>query len=161
MSAGRDIAAVVFAVAAAASGCHVDPPLPPVATCTEVADHVYALLEPKSSHTRAIRDAMEHHCDADRWSERTRNCIAEEPALDARHGCRETLTASQRGHLDAALAALSTAMGPESTARSSLPGCPVAVAECVAVCAALDHIADCQQLPALARSAQKESCQSR
>src|SRR5579884_579410 len=156
----RDKRAIVVAVAAASAvaGCHVDPPLPPVATCAEVADHVYALLPAKSSRSRAVRDAMEHRCDADHWSERTRNCIAEEPALDSRRGCRETLTASQRTQLDAALSAISTALAPaQATTRFAAALCPMGVPECVELCVALDRFADCKKLPAQARETLKQS----
>jgi hypothetical protein len=140
--------------AAGAVGCHVDPPPAPVPTCSEVADHVYALL-PKSGRATAIRDAMEHRCDADFWSERTRSCIAEEPALDASHKCRDTLTAPQRAQLDAALAAIATE--PTVPKGFAPMPCPAQVSECIAVCAGFDRLAACQNLPPNAREMMRQS----
>jgi hypothetical protein len=123
-----------------------------VASCNEVADHVYALIEPKNHRARAIRDTFERRCDGDRWSERARSCIAEEPALDARRGCREsTLTATQRKQLDGALAAITTT--PATTVRDqAVEACPVvAVQECAEYCDALVMLANCQRMPPSAR----------
>ena len=116
-----------------------------------MADHVLVLLQARgaSSHSREVRDAMEHRCDVDRWSERTRSCIAEEPALDARRGCRETLTTAQRAALDHALAALESAPGatvaqvPAETAACS--GAPVPA--CEDYCRGLMLLASCDKLP--------------
>ncbi len=150
-----DVIAVVAVVAEL--GCHVDPPLPPVPSCPEVASHVYALMSPGGAHARAVAATMERRCDVDFWSERTRTCLAEEPALDGQHKCRDTLTAPQRTQLATALAALDA---PAATSVSAItdPDCPpTVVEECAAVCDALAQVAQCYDMAPQARVMLKQS----
>jgi hypothetical protein len=139
-----DVIAVVAVLAA--TGCHVDPPLPPVPSCGEAAAHVDALHHADGAYARGVRATLERRCEVDHWSERTRTCIADEATLDGNHKCRDTLTIPQRTQLDAALAALATpTVSARPLADAECP--PTVVEECAAVCDALGRVAQCPGMP--------------
>nr|HEX4315525.1 hypothetical protein [Kofleriaceae bacterium] len=145
-------AAVVAALAVAS--CHLDAPPPPVVSCSEMSDHVLALLQPKDGHAHALRDTLEHRCTADHWSERTRTCIAEEPALDAKRGCRDTLTPPQRAMLERALVELDAAPGATvpSQVSADFEACAGApIPACVEYCRGLMTLAACDKVPQATR----------
>jgi hypothetical protein len=150
--AGAD--SVVKVVIALAVACHVDATPQPV-SCGQMADHVFALIEPKNGHARLVRDAFENRCDADHWSEVARNCIADEPALAAGRHCKEHLTEAQRAHLDASLAAAD--LPREAAPPIAGEQCSAALAtDCAEYCELVFRLADCTALPTPTREALRQ-----
>lgn len=126
--------------------CHVDAVPQPV-TCAQAADHVLALLEPKDGRARGVRDAFEHRCNIDRWSEVARTCIAEEPALASGRHCQEHLTGDQRARLDEAIAAADAPRPARAPAPTEHCDNPDLQQDCVDYCQALFRLVDCPSAP--------------
>ncbi|MBL0215104.1 MAG: hypothetical protein IPQ07_14600 [Myxococcales bacterium] len=78
------------------------PPSPPL--CTQAADHVLSLLEPKDDHARDVRGVFETRCTEDRWPVSVRTCIVGTTSLKDPKHCKARLPITVRSHLKTDLA---------------------------------------------------------
>lgn len=128
-------------------GCYVPPngTQPGAANptdCTAIADRLYA-QSAKDDRARIARDAEEHYCRVDGWSDRARSCLATASATAG--NCGTYLTDVQNAHLAGALQ--QAANTPTGCASYHVPS------GCIAYCQELEILSRCDKLPRQTRDA--------
>jgi hypothetical protein len=106
--------AIVFVLACGGGGSSKPPEKPPAATsmldCGMVADHVAGLVstdKPRPGVTpAAIKDLVSSRCDADKWSDDTKQCLHAAAKLADARGCAQKMTDEQRASIKTAAIAL-------------------------------------------------------
>ncbi len=118
-------ASVVAVVAACGGGNKPAPETPPPSTssmldCGKVADHVAATVvaaKPRPGATQgAIKEMVSTRCQADKWSDETKQCLNAMATIADGRACDEKMTDEQRTAIKTAAKSLSKdASGPVAT----------------------------------------------
>jgi len=86
-------------------GCSSPPakptrPAKPATTCTDVANHMLDLIEPKDDHAQRIREIFAVRCEHDAWEPEARVCVTSTTSLKDPKHCKAKLSTDQRDALE-------------------------------------------------------------
>ncbi len=126
-------------------GCRHGHAPPPPPSCTQAADHVLVLLEPKDDQARDIRGVFETRCREDHWAADVRSCVVGTTSLKDPKHCKAGLAISPRSHLETDLAAAAARVRERSMPEA-----------CRGYARIIDKLMSCDQLPRASRDAMKQ-----